>query len=58
MKPDNKSIVKNYFEKVVNTGDEGIIAQFISSDYVETYNKKYSIWIDGAKEHIAGVRNT
>jgi len=59
MKPDNKSIVKNYIEKVVNTGDIGIITQFISSDYVEIYNnKKYAIGIEGAKEHILGVRNT
>jgi predicted ester cyclase len=59
MKPDNKSIVKNYIEKVVNTGDIGIITQFISSDYVEIYNnKRYAIGIEGAKEHILGVRNT
>jgi predicted ester cyclase len=59
MKPDNKSIVKNYIEKVVNTGDIEIITQFISSDYVEIYNsKRYFIGINGAKEHIKGVRNT
>jgi predicted ester cyclase len=59
MKPDNKSIVKNYIEKVVNTGDVEIITQFISSDYVEIYNsKRYVIGINGAKEHIKGVRNT
>jgi predicted ester cyclase len=59
MKPDNKSIVKNYIEKVVNTGDIEIITQFISSDYVEIYNsKRCFIGINGAKEHIKGVRNT
>jgi len=45
--------------KVVNTGDIKIITQFISSDYVEIYNnKRYVIGINGAKEHIKGVRNT
>jgi predicted ester cyclase len=59
MKPDNKSIVRNYIEKVINTGDVEIITQFISSDYVEIYNsKRYFIGINGAKEHIKGVRNT
>jgi predicted ester cyclase len=59
METDNKSIVKNYIEKVVNTGDVEIIQQFISSDYVEIYNnKRYAIGIEGAKEHITGVRNT
>jgi predicted ester cyclase len=59
MRPDNKSIVKNYIEKVINTGDVGLITQFISSDYVEIYNnRRFSIGIEGAIEHIAGVRNT
>jgi predicted ester cyclase len=59
MKTNNKSIVKDYIEKVVNTGDVGIIAEFISSDYVEIYkNKKHVIGIGGAKKHITGVRNT
>lgn len=59
MKPNNKRIVKEYIEKVINTGDVELIAQFIASDYVEIYNKKrYIIGIEGAKEHITGVRNT
>ena len=59
MKPNKKTIVKDYIEKVVNTGNVEIIPHFISSDYVEIYNtKKYAIGIEGAKEHITGVRNT
>ena len=59
MKPHNKRIVKEYIEKVINTGNVELIPQFVSSDYVEIYNnKKYPIGIEGAKEHITGVRNT
>ncbi len=56
---DNKSIVKAYIEKIVNTGNIDIIDQFISADYTEVYNsKRYPIGIEGAKEHIIGVRKT
>jgi predicted ester cyclase len=59
MKPDNKQIIKDYYEKVVNTGNIDIIDQFISSNYSEVHNnKRYTIGIDGAKEHIIGVRKT
>jgi len=59
MKPHNKRIVKEYIEKVINTGNVELIPQFVSSDYVEIYNnKKYPIGIEGAKEHLTGVRNT
>jgi len=59
MKPHNKRIVKEYIEKVINTGNVELIPQFVSSDYVELYNnKKYPIGIEGAKEHLTGVRNT
>jgi len=59
MKTIKKTIVKNYIEKVINTGDVGIITRFISHDYVEIYNnKRFSIGIEGAIEHIKGVRNT
>lgn len=59
MKSNNKRIVKEYIENVVNTGNVELIPQFVSSDYVEIYNnKRYAIGIEGAKEHITGVRNT
>ena len=59
MKPNNKRVVKDYIEKVINTGNVKLIPQFISSDYVEIYkNKKYAIGIESAKEHVTGVRNT
>jgi predicted ester cyclase len=59
MKTSKKTIVKNYIDKVINTGDIRLITEFISHDYVEIYNnKRYSIGIEGAIEHIIGVRNT
>lgn len=59
MRPGNKTIVKDYIDKVINKGNVEMIPHFISSDYVEIHkNKKYAIGIQGAKEHIAGVRNT
>ena len=58
MKTDNKSLVKDYIELVLNTGDISLIPKFVSPDYVEIYNnKKYSVGIEGAKEHIIGVQN-
>jgi predicted ester cyclase len=59
MKSDNKLLVKEYIEKVINTGNVHIISKFISPDYVEIYNnKRHSLGIEGAKEHIIGVRKT
>ena len=59
MKSNNKLIVREYIEKVVNTGDINLIEKFISVDYSEVYsNKKIQVGISGAKEHITGVRKT
>ena len=59
MKPNKKTLVRDYIEKVVNTGNVEILPLFISSEYVEIYNnKRYPIGIEGAKEHITSVRRT
>jgi predicted ester cyclase len=56
---NKKTIVKNYIEKVINTGDVELITKFISHEYVEIYNnKRFPIGIEGAIKHIIGVRNT
>jgi predicted ester cyclase len=56
---ENKALVRHYYEQVVNTGKVDGIAHFISPDYVEVHeNKRYSIGLNGAKEHILGVRQT
>ncbi len=56
---ENKKLVRRYYEEVVSTGAVDEVARFISPDYVEVHdNKRYAIGIDGAKEHIRGVRQT
>lgn len=59
MEENNKLIVKNFIEKITNTGNVENIADYISPDYTEVFNgKRYPTGIDGAKEHIIGVRRT
>lgn len=55
----NKNLVRRYYEEVVNTGNVGDIERFISPDYVEVHdNQRYPIGVEGAKEHVVGVRRT
>jgi predicted ester cyclase len=59
MGKENKLIVKDFIEKITNTGNVESIADYISPDYTEVFNgKKYPVGIGGAKEHIIGVRKT
>lgn len=54
----NKEIVRRYIEEVLNTGDVNNIEKFVSADYAEVHNgEHYQIGIDGAKEHILGIRH-
>jgi predicted ester cyclase len=56
---ENKRIVRRYYEEVGNTGNIDAIEQYISPEYVEVYEgKSYPSGIEGAKAHIAGVRQT
>ena len=55
----NKLVVRRYIEEVVNTGNLGRIAEFISAEYVEVYRGPRSpVGLDGAREHVLGVRQT
>lgn len=55
----NKRLVRRFIEEVVNTGDVDRIEDFISPDYVEVYEgTRHAVGIQGAKEHILGVRRT
>jgi len=59
MSKSNKMIVARYIEKVINTGDISLLEQFVSADYQEVYNNQiYKVGIQGAREHILGVRQT
>ena len=56
---ENKLLVRRYLEEVVSTGDVGRLTEFIAPDYTEVYNNaRYPTGIDGAKEHVLGVRET
>lgn len=56
---DNKLLIRKYIEEVINTGNVDEIEKYVSTDYTEVFEgKRYPIGINGAKEHILGVRQT
>ena len=56
-KTDNKAIIRQYVERVENTGDISNIREFVSEDYTEVHEgERYPIGIQGATDHILGVR--
>jgi len=55
----NKALVRRYINEVINSGNVGIISEFIDPNYTEVHEgKRYPIGIEGAKEHAIGVRQT
>ena len=55
---DNKDIIRRFVEEIENTGDVTNIKEFIAEDYVEVYEgKRYPIGIQGAIDHVLGVRH-
>lgn len=59
MPTDNKLLVRQYIDAIVNTGNVDRIADFLSPDYTEVFNnQRHPIGIEGAKQHVAGVRTT
>ena len=56
-KLDNKTIIRQYIERIENTGDVSNIREFITEDYTEIYEgERYPIGIQGAIDHVLGVR--
>lgn len=56
---DNKALIRSYIEEVVNSGNVDEMEKYVSSDYTEVFEgRRYPLGIDGAKEHIRGVRQT
>ena len=54
---DNKTIVRKYVEEVLNTGDVAKIHHYVAEDYEEVHEGvRHKLGIDGAKEHILGIR--
>ena len=55
----NKLLIRRYINEVINTGDVDDIEEFIAPAYVEVHQgTRHPIGIEGAKEHIIGVRHT
>jgi predicted ester cyclase len=55
----NKSLVRRYYEEVVNTGDVDRLTEFVSHDFVEVHGgQRHPVGLAGAKEHVVGVRET
>ena len=55
----NKLLVRRYITEIVNTGNTESISDFIDKNYTEIYDgNSYLLGIQGAIEHIEGVRNT
>lgn len=56
---DNKEVVRRYICEVVNTGNVDIISEFVDDTYTEVIDgKQYPVGIEGARQHIIGVRET
>ena len=56
---ENKLLVRRYYKEVVNTGNVDQLAEFISPAYVEVHdNTRHPIGLEGAKEHVLGVRQS
>lgn len=56
---ENKALVRRYYEDIVSTGRIEEVPRFISPDYVEVHdNCRFAIGLEGAQEHIRGVRRT
>ena len=54
-----KEIVRKYTEEIINTGNIERISEFIDNNYVEEYNEqRYNLGIQGAIQHVLGVRKT
>jgi predicted ester cyclase len=56
---DNKRLVRRYYEDVVSTGRVEQVPSFIAPDYAEVHDEvRYPLGIEGATQHILGVRRT
>jgi predicted ester cyclase len=56
---DNKLLIRKYIDEVINTGNVDKMEDYVSEDYTEIFEgKRHPMGVDGAKEHIPGVRRT
>lgn len=55
----NKEIIRRFYLESLNLGNIDILDELIDESYFEIHDgKKYNIGIEGAKQHIDGVRST
>lgn len=55
----NKELIRRFVEEVVNTGDVGRLAEFVSPDCVQTDGKvRIKGGVEGMAEHVRAVRTT
>lgn len=56
---ENKQLVRRFIEAIVNTGDVGAMAEYVSDDCVETDGKVRIVsGVGGMRQHVLGVRAT
>jgi predicted ester cyclase len=56
---ENKDLVRRFYQEVVSTGDVARVADFVSPEYAEVHeDARYALGVEGATEHILGVRRT
>jgi len=56
---ENKQLVRRFIEEIVNTGNVGAMAEYVSADCVETDGKVRIVsGIEGMQQHVLGVRAT
>lgn len=56
---ENKLLVSRYINEIINTGNVDMIGNFISPEYEEVFDgRRYPLGIDGAIQHVLGVRKT
>lgn len=54
-----KDVVRRWYEAIVSTGDVSAITEVIAPDYAEVHDGvRYALGIEGAVEHVRGVRRT
>jgi predicted ester cyclase len=55
----NKTLVRRFYEEVVNTGNTDLLDSLLAPDYCEVLDgTRHAVGIEGAKAHIVGVRQT
>ena len=56
---ENKRLIEDYINRVINTGDDSDMERYLAPDYTEVHSfNREKIGIDEAKKRLHGIRNT